>query len=343
MPTSNLVKRGGSFSIAIAVVLWLSAVFNLFLTLMRALFHGSGGFFGKLQDGLLGHAFGEAKESDSFAPLLVLIIFGAVVLQVPRIALRIYREQQVLPLVRQAADPLPLIANHTGAFRGTRRAGVLSSMASRSTDELEESISTTAALDAEALGHAYSVLKVYTWTLPVVGFIGTAAGMADAINGFKAALDKGGADLPGFTSALSQTVIPGLANAFSVTMLALGTSVAAHFWLVSLETWDQEVLNELDEICAEKLRARGPRSNDRMGLHEVLMSFKTMMERLTELVDTLDELKSAGVGTPDWVDAVRAVADAAAANKSAASELKTAAAELRATTNAPYSIVVRRG
>ena len=51
------------------------------------------------------------------------------------------------------------------------------------TSSLHEAVPAAAALDAGSLAATYSPLNVYAWILPVLGFIGTASGMASASTG----------------------------------------------------------------------------------------------------------------------------------------------------------------
>src|SRR5262249_38062476 len=88
---------------------------------------------------------------------------------------------------------------------------------------LHEGLPAAAAVDASALAASYVPLQVYAWILPVLGFIGTAIGMAHAIGKFSEALRPAAGQIE-VTTALSQGVIPGLSTAFETTILALATA-----------------------------------------------------------------------------------------------------------------------
>ena len=72
--------------------------------------------------------------------------------------------------------------------RAIRRANLIIECSQRDPSSLHDAIPAAAALDAGKLATSYTPLHVYAWILPVLGFIGTASGMASSIGGFSAAL-----------------------------------------------------------------------------------------------------------------------------------------------------------
>jgi hypothetical protein len=117
------------------------------------------------------------------------------------------------------------------------------------TSSLHEAVPAAAALDAGSLAATYSPLNVYTWILPVLGFIGTASGMASAIDGFKDVLRGGQVQVDKLAADLSQNVIPGLSAAFETTILALAAALVTYLCTSALRGWDQEALDQLDRLC----------------------------------------------------------------------------------------------
>jgi hypothetical protein len=84
---------------------------------------------------------------------------------------------------------------------------------------VEPAMPAAAALDASKLAASYTPLNVYAWILPVLGFIGTASGMASSIGGFSAALQGRQGQIEALANELGQKVIPGLSGAFATTMV----------------------------------------------------------------------------------------------------------------------------
>ena len=106
-----------------------------------------------------------------------------------------------------------------------------------------------AALDASKLAASYTPLNVYAWMLPVLGFIGTASGMASSIGGFSSVLQGRQGQIEALANELGQKVIPGLSGAFATTILALAAAIVAYLCTSALRGWDQEALDELDRHC----------------------------------------------------------------------------------------------
>ncbi len=112
--------------------------------------------------------------------------------------------------------------------------------------KLHDAVPAAAALDATIMANRYTPLSVYAWVLPVLGFMGTALGMADAIGAFKGAISSSANDVQALVNTLGDKVIPGLASAFHLTILALGASLVVYLCSSTLRDWEQEALNKLD-------------------------------------------------------------------------------------------------
>ena len=133
--------------------------------------------------------------------------------------------------------------------RAVRRVAHMVECSSHDASRLHEAVPAAASLDAAMLAGSYGPLNVYAWVLPVLGFMGTAVGMTAAIGGFKEALGKTRGDLNMLVDALGDRVIPGLAGAFYVTILALGASLVVYLCTAALRDWDQQALHKLDRLC----------------------------------------------------------------------------------------------
>jgi len=323
-----MLQRGLSF--ALAAFLWLACAYELILLAAHAV-------RGTLGDaGFVGRLLAQPGAADRMAPLAVVVVFTWILLQVLVRAVRIAREQAAVQQVKTwAGDALRKVP---ASLRAGRRAQMVLRHLPASPGKLAEALPAAGALDAVALDNGYAILKACVWTLPVLGFIGTAWGMSHAIRGFSEALNAAAgqqAAIQLLTDRLGQLVIPGLANAFAITMAALGASIVAHFWTTSLQTWDQEVLVELDQACVEKLAEVSP-ANGALGVPRDLLTL--LNERLAELAQQVAML----TGKLDLMDAADYLKQSAAEHVTAAQEIRRAASELQSSVRAPYHITISR-
>jgi len=323
------MRRGLSYGFAL--FLWGAAVFELLRLGLLAV-------QGNLREArFLGHLLSQPETADRAAPLVVVVLFTWIVVLVFFRAVQIYREQKaVAELDTWSPAALDKIAE---SLRTGRRARLVLQHAG-SPGKLSEALPAASALDAASLDNSYSVVKALVWTLPVLGFIGTAWGMAHAIRGFSEALGAASAvsnngQLELLTQRLGQFVIPGLANAFSITMLALGVSVLAHFWVTTLQTWDQEVLEDLDRASVEKLAELTP-AHTAGGLPPGLVA--ALIRGLEVMTGELRQLN----GRLNHIDMGNELKAAAAAHVSAAQAVRAAAGELTTSVQAPYHITITR-
>ncbi len=74
------------------------------------------------------------------------------------------------------------------------------------------------AIDANNVAGSYTILKVFIWSLPILGFIGTVMGVSAAVASLASSLSDGGS-MEAMKSAL-QDVFGGLGTAFDTTLLA---------------------------------------------------------------------------------------------------------------------------
>jgi biopolymer transport protein ExbB/TolQ len=321
-----MVRKGLSFGLA--AFLWIACAFELAMLVVHAV-RGT-----LAQARLVGSLLSQPALADRVVPIAVLAVLAWILLQVLSHAVRIAREQNAVQRLRGRG----FSQSFSEKLRAGRRSALVGRYAS-SPGKLAEALPAASALDGAAVDNAYTVLKAYVWTLPVLGFIGTAWGMAQAIGGFSegmtAARVNGGLDVALLTDRLAQVVIPGLAHAFSITMLALGASVIAHFWVTTLQAWDQEALDGLDRLSIESLADASPAHAGEGIPGELLPLLADRLSALTEEVHALS-------GKLDLMDAGQHLKQAGAALAAAAKELVGAAAEVKTSVKAPYHITIRR-
>jgi biopolymer transport protein ExbB/TolQ len=184
---------------------------------------------------------------------LILLLFGWVLTQLLVKAWQVRREHAAtamfqLQLAVGESEHYRPSAFNLQVARATRRDDLITECSRSDPSSLHEAVPAAAGLDSGMVAGSYGPLHVYAWILPVLGFIGTASGMASSIDGFKNALGGQG-QIEDLSHQLAQTVIPGLSAAFETTILALAASVVTYLCTSALRSWDQDALNELDGLC----------------------------------------------------------------------------------------------
>jgi MotA/TolQ/ExbB proton channel family len=116
---------------------------------------------------------------------------------------------------------------------------------------MEPLLAERAALDEAELQAAYGPLRALVWALPALGFIGTAAAMSASIAGIGTAL-RGSAAATAQEHLLGR-VMPQLADAFGITLVALGASVICFFALSLVFEREERELNRLDALMLRLL------------------------------------------------------------------------------------------
>jgi hypothetical protein len=110
------------------------------------------------------------------------------------------------------------------------------------------------AIDANNVAGSYSVLKVFIWALPILGFIGTVVGVSGAVAGLASSLDGAG-DISGMKDSLNG-VFGGLGTAFDTTLLALIMSMVVKIPASALQKSEEDLITAVDEYCNENLLRR---------------------------------------------------------------------------------------
>jgi biopolymer transport protein ExbB/TolQ/DNA-directed RNA polymerase subunit RPC12/RpoP len=105
-------------------------------------------------------------------------------------------------------------------------------------------------IDANAVQSSYTILNVFIWAIPILGFIGTVIGISAAVSG----IDMSG-DVAEVKDSLN-VVTSGLATAFDTTLIALVMSMFVMFPTSSLQKAEEDMLNSVDEYCNENLLKR---------------------------------------------------------------------------------------
>lgn len=168
-----------------------------------------------------------------------------------------------------------------------------------------------AEIDANNVNGSYTILKVFIWALPILGFIGTVMGVSAAVASLAGSLSDGGS-MDAMKAAL-QDVFGGLGTAFDTTLLALIMSLMVKIPASALQKAEEDLLTNVDEYCNENLLRRlndGRRqSNEETRPRESeadMSAFREAVEqalgtRQAELEKWLDKLDKVGDRLTDQV------------------------------------------
>ena len=307
-------------SYSLSVLLWCVSAFEIIVLCIRA-------FQGSTYDvPLVGHLLSQGSGSDKIAPLLIVSVFGWVLLDILFHALRVLTEQRNVQMV-QESSPGNFPSTMDSRSMTGRRCQLVNAKYQYSPDKLSEELPAIAALDAALVDSRYSLTKVFVWILPVLGFIGTAWGMSHAIGGFSDALADT-SETKVLLQRLGQLVIPSLAHAFAVTILALTVSIIGHFCVTIVQSWEEDVLNDLDRASVRWIGTLPSRSAGQ--LDQLVMQLLNQTERLNQNVESL-------------AVTAQSLSEASAKLSAAGTEVSAAASVLKESVNAPYNITITRG
>jgi len=150
--------------------------------------------------------------------------------------------------------------NHLGKLPRAQRAsilgrriqGALEHFKSRNNvPEVQEYLSTQAEIDASGVDSGYTLLRVFIWAVPILGFIGTVMGISGAVSGLSSTLAGGGEIMDG----LGQ-VTTGLSTAFDTTLVALVMAILLLFPTESLRKTEYAMLDRIEAFTNESLLRR---------------------------------------------------------------------------------------
>ena len=134
-------------------------------------------------------------------------------------------------------------------LRGLEHFGVL-----RSSSEVANRLASQSEIDSNAVSSSYTLVKVFIWAIPILGFIGTVIGIGKAVGSFSTTMSAA-SDIGALKESVN-SVTSGLATAFDTTLLALVLSILVMFPMSSLQKSEQDLLNWVDEYCNENLLKR---------------------------------------------------------------------------------------
>jgi hypothetical protein len=125
--------------------------------------------------------------------------------------------------------------------------------------EVANMMSSQSDIDSARIGGSYSLVKVFLWAIPILGFIGTVLGLSQAIGSIDL---KNTEDIAKIMASISN-VTSGLGTAFDTTLLGLVLAMFLNFPMNALSKAEDDNLNNIDAFCNDVLL---PRLNDGGGI-----------------------------------------------------------------------------
>ncbi len=167
----------------------------------------------------------------------------------------------------------------------------------RSNPEVASTLTSQSDIDAGSVESSYTILKVFIWAIPILGFIGTVIGISDAVAGFSGNLETS-SDPQALKESLNN-ITGGLATAFDTTLIALVMSLLVMFPASSMQKSEEDLLGAVDEYCNENLIKRlndgavaGGRTDNREALQQAIHA--AMAAHHAELQTWLTKLEKVG-------------------------------------------------
>jgi hypothetical protein len=133
-------------------------------------------------------------------------------------------------------------------------------------------------LDANRSMGSYSLIKVFLWAIPILGFIGTVMGLSVAVG----SLAMGDNTDPDALKESINSLTGGLGVAFDTTLLGLILSILLSFPLSAVQKREDETLTLIDTFCTEKLL---PKLNDskQLGTDELIEQAESIPQLVASL------------------------------------------------------------
>ncbi|MCG8590798.1 MAG: MotA/TolQ/ExbB proton channel family protein [Proteobacteria bacterium] len=168
---------------------------------------------------------------------------------------------------------------HPGSFGVRRVRGALSRFRVRpDVREVVDQLGQQAQADAQAVDASYTLVRVFVWAIPILGFIGTVLGIGTAVAAFSDSV-AAAIDLEVMKQSIG-SVTTGLGVAFDTTLLALVMSLVIMFPASALQKSEEDLLAEVDAYCQQQLVRRLEDGGSAAHLAPVLRGLTETLERL---------------------------------------------------------------
>jgi biopolymer transport protein ExbB/TolQ len=159
-----------------------------------------------------------------------------------------------------------------------RVAAALDFLRSRgSANELDDQLRTLADNDSMSMENSYSLIRLITWAIPILGFLGTVLGITGAIANVT----------PETMEKSLKPVTDGLALAFDATAVALALTMLLMFLTFLVERLEQAVVEGVDRYADEELAHRFERGGSEGGelVEAVRQSTQVLVQGTEQLVE----------------------------------------------------------
>lgn len=187
-----------------------------------------------------------------------------------------------------------------------------------SKSEAEALLNAASSVDANRSAGSYALVKVFLWAIPILGFIGTVQGLAQAVG----SLNIDASNPEALKGAISN-LTGGLGVAFDTTLLGLILSMIMSFPMSVIQKREDETLTLIDAFCAEKLL---PKLNEDYNAPDAAQdNILAQAENLPEMVNSLAKAHSSFLENLN--QATMALRHTLAENQRAASEIHHKMAE----------------
>jgi hypothetical protein len=262
------------------------------------------------------------------ATIAVAIVFAVILLSFPAHIWNAWREYKALKTVH--GRPLLSAREYVGTLPPSsavcKRLETFLMHGETNVEMLRERLIAQSTADIAAIESRFRFTHALIWVLPVMGFMGTAFALTQSIGGFGETL-KLSAEVSIIAERLSQTVIPGLSQAFMVTVLALLSAVVAYIDTITVQGWQNDIASELDATTSIWFgEVAGATQNGSPEISQIINMAHQIVQQLAVLTATHAEM-----------------ATAARDLQSAANELQGAALAIEKSWRAPFKITVDRG
>ncbi|NQT14675.1 MAG: MotA/TolQ/ExbB proton channel family protein [Planctomycetes bacterium] len=146
---------------------------------------------------------------------------------------------------------------------------------SGSAETIDDELKYLADLDAARLHAGYGLVRLFVWAIPILGFLGTVIGIAQAMGNLS----------PQALETSMPEVMAGLTVAFDTTKLALGLSIVLMFAQFLTDRAENGLLARVDQRVEEELVGRFERLPN--GPDGQLLAVRQMLQTLIGSTDDL--------------------------------------------------------
>jgi biopolymer transport protein ExbB/TolQ len=126
----------------------------------------------------------------------------------------------------------------------------------QSNAEIGSMMSAQSDIDSARIAGSYTLVKLFLWAIPILGFVGTVIGLSQALG----ALDIKDPTDPNAIKAAMTAVTNGMGTSFDTTLLGLVLAMFLNFPIAALSKAEDDNLTDVDAFCNEELL---PRLNDK--------------------------------------------------------------------------------